>query len=516
MNFIWPLAGLTVVLAIILVALLVMYFRGAKPKDELEEDGDNPAAVPSKKTPFQGKVDVSQCLDELKQQKDIIKQLIVDCDPADKKRMTLFECWALFLDVEYSLVSTKSFDKSVDAALEQFLPLTEDVGFAQEMDGMVKKIAAQKKLSKNMTKEIERKANSLEAKTLFTDKLNDKLEALRKELSEEEEIDKFLLDARLELTSLWQLENRLQEQLEDMKAQNQEASDYQEAVQAFLDDTELGDFVAPIHDEYQGKVQQLKTVADYQKSIIQELKREVQAAKENKADGANIEYDVVLARLEKTFQDKKTILHKLEDKLDSLQVIQHNLTLDVEKHDVMLAAKDAELKQQEQSDSNLQTMQSILEQQQDSVRNIEGLLDQAPLIQESEQLVQEQSSKIQQIKKMIDESELFVEVLEQDLDKEQKEQEGLQLKLSELSEALANAIPSGMNADNVDIDKLKQQNSELEAEIQSMEKALAEQSDTPSDESLALQEKLDALDEKILKIRDDYAQMEEKYLSALL
>jgi len=515
MDFIWLLAIVSGVLLIVFLVVLVLYIRGRQNTDQ--EHDDKSDGEPNPRQSKQNEIDFTTCLAELKQQKDIIKQLIVECDPEDKKRMMLFECWALFLDVEYSLVSTQTLEDDIDSALEQFLPLTEDVNFAQSMDGIVKKIAAQKKLSQNMVKEIERKSSVVQAKTESAHQLNQKLEALRTDLSEEDEIDKFLLKVRLELASLWQLENRLKAQLASLEEGSGETKgNYQNAVETFLDNADIEDFITPIHSEYQNKLQQLKAMSDYQKTVIDELKSAVQTAKNNKSNDRSIEYDVALARLEKTFLDKKNILHKLEAKIDSLQIIQHNLTLDVQKQNSLIADKKEELKEQESDTQGRSAMHSILEQQQTSVRAIEDLFDQAPLIQESEQLVEKQSSKIGKIKKMVNESELFVELLEQDLDIEHKKHEELQFRLSEFSEKLLESTAENTVENKEEIETLRKTNNDLETEIRAIEEKLVNQTTQPTEGAIKLQKQLAELDEKIVKMKTDYDQMEEKYLSALL
>lgn len=513
MNLIWSLAALAVFLLLTLIVTLVIYFRREKvaKEDQVEQDDNQNSPQTA------NGVDVQACLNELKHQKEIVEKFIIDCDPEDKKRHMLFECWSLFLDVEYAIISTQSMTADIDTALEKFTHLTDDVGFAQSMDVLVKQISAQKKLSDNMIKEIEEKNKMLMLKTETSSLLNDKLEALRAELSEEMEVDQALLDIRLELATLWRLESHIKEQLATNSNEMTDGvePEYQNLLESFLEDSNIEDFMAPIQDEYQGKLEQLKAMADYQKTVIAELKSAVKEV--NGKDGGNsLNYDVALARLEKTFADKKDILHKLEAKLDSLQAIKQSLTLDFQKQDALVTAKTEELKSQDSINEEVEksAMQSILEQQQTSVQAMEDLFDQAPLVQASEQLIKEQSSKIESIKKMVDESELFVELLEQDLDKEQKIQDDMQLRLAELSEKLVNI--SNTSVSDSEVERLKEENEELEAEIRVMEKELVSHSDAPNEEIEKLKTQVAELDEKITKMKADYAQMEEKYLSALL
>lgn len=507
MQMIWVLAGLSVLLLATLVFMLTIYFRA-------KHDADNPGK--EKKALETGK-EVSACLAELQQQKKIVEQLIIDCDPEDKKRLMLFECWVLFLDVEYSIISTHTIDADIDTALEKFVPLTDDVDFAQSMDMLVKQIAAQKKLASNMTKEIEAKSKILERKTEATDQLNAKLEKLRAELEDEDELDADLLSLRLQLSELWRLENHVKEQLSAAKRADQPQSDYQELLESFVEDSEIEDFLAPVQAEYQSKLEQLKTMADYQKGVIQELKNAIKGSNDGDSTSLSLSYDVALARLEKTFADKKTILHKLEAKLDSLQEIKQSLTLDFQTQNALVTAKEIELQSKAQAEKGQETnaMQNILAQQQTSVQAMEDLVDQAPLIKESEQLITQQTSKIETIKQMMNESELLVEVLEQDLDKEQKRQDELQSKLADLSELLVNSANSNTISDH-EMNALIEENKALADEIKTMEKELLSYSAVPTDEVTHLKEQIEALDEKIIKVKTEYDQMEEKYLSALL
>ena len=515
MDLIWTLIALTAVLFIIFITVLVLYFRKSKNKQDKTIETASTSGTKQK----QENLDLSICLAELQHQKDIIKLLADECDPEDEKRLMLFQCWELFLNVEYDLISTQSLSADIDTALEQFLPLTEDVNFAQSMDTIVKKIAAQKKLSTNMMQEIERKNSILLTKTEASNQLNSKLESLRAELSKEEAVDKALLDARLELATLWQLESRIKEELAHVDLTHENTTpEYRSALEDFLSNSDIDDFMSPIQEEYQNKVNQLKSMADYQKTIIEELKSAIKEVSSQDPNSSSLNYDVAVARLEKTFINKKAILHKLEAKLDSLQAIKQNLTLDSQAQNALIIAKEAELNTQiPVSDANEKSaIQSILEQQQTSVQAMEDLFDQAPLIKESELLVEKQSSKIEKVKRMVNESELFVELLEQDLDVEQKRQDDLQLRLSNLSESLLDN-PSITKEDRDQIEVLKEENEELEAEINAMEKELLTHKNTaPNEESIKLQSKVEELNEKIIKMKEDYANMEEKYLSALL
>lgn len=517
-NFLWLLAMVAGgLLVILLIILTVNAYLGKKTEKAISEEND--VEDEELESHIAGGIDVGPSLRTLRQQQQILEQLILDCDPDDGKRLMLLECWELFLDVEYELIKQQKMTENLDKELEKFLPLTDYVDFAQSMEVILKKIAAQKAMAQNIVKEIEHKTAVIEAKTEATNQMSRKVDAIRQEIAKEDELDKSLLDLRLQLANLWKLENRIKDKLANniTRGETDEpvSEEYQSALEAFLDDAALGDFITPIQEEYQSKIEQLKSMANFQKGIIHDLKLALKEASEKGTPKASMGFEVAIARLEKTFTEKRNILRKLEAKLDSLQLVRHNLTLDIEKHDALIQEKGEELKQQEESSeqSKKGDMQAILQQQHASVGNIEALYDNAPFMKESEQLIQDQEAKIKKIKRLVNESELLVELLEQDLEAEQKRQEELTLKLAEAE------TNQTSDDENREIERLQLANQKLQSDIKHMKSQLMKRLLTPTDsqqDDLDWADKLEELDKKIERVKTDYAQMEEKYLSALL
>lgn len=449
----------------------------------------------------------------LEQQQIIVGELKRASSAQDRLRIAILNCWELFLELESKLVKKEASVQEIDQRLVQFIPLTQENGFAEMMESLVEKIAAQRGVAKTINKDIERKNQLLMAKMGVNAELNEKFDRMKAELESEYEVDARLAEMRVELVQVYQLENAIKAKLVELKeAPNAVSEDYQLALELFLSSNDLGDFIEPLQDEFGDKIEELKSVAEYQANTIMDLKLVVKDAASKKGNHKyKIDYDIIVAKLEKSLSDKKQILSRLESKLDSLQMVKYQLAEDDQKHDRLVNEKDTELA----SLSEGANMQLIFSQKQVSLNNMERQLDAAPLTDESQAYAKKLAEKVSAFKSMMNESELFVEMLEFELDSEQKKNADLQTRLAELSDYVMQQSMRVESVDRKDSAQLEEVNAELLLEISTMKKESAKNTDA-SNESISLQNKINALNEKNSKMKQDYAELEDKFLSSLL
>jgi len=454
----------------------------------------------------------------LAQQQAIVNELKKTCPEKDKLRFSLLECWSLFLDLECKLVSKKVTSQEVDQQLEQFIPLTQEAGFSQMMESLVKKISAQRNLSQAINKDIERKNQLVQAKMGVNQALNNKFDRMRVELESEPEVDAKLAEIRIQLVQVYQLENAIRSRLTALKqAPDKVSEDYQLALELFLNSSDLDDFIAPLQNEFEDKIEELKAVAEYQANTIKELKLVVKdAIDQQHSNKYEINYDIIVVKLEKSLSDKKQILSRLELKLDSLQMVKYQLSKDVKKQDKLALEKDIELQQINQArEDEVANMQAIFFKKETSLNNMERQLDGAPLTEESQAYANELAEKIAAFKLMMSESELFVEMLEFELESEQNKSADLQTRLAELSDYVMQQSMRVESIDRQDSTQLDEANAELRLEISTMKKEF-ERNSSDSEVSISLQKKISQLDDEIAQMKCRYAEMEDSFLSSLL
>ena len=498
------------------------YIAAKKSQDkEPSENDDNTAVGNVKAEPkqldakLQTQVNV---LALLEQQKVIVSELKQSLVGQDRLKVAILDCWELFLNLETQLVNKDVSVQEIDQKLEQFIPLTQENGFSEILESLVKKIAAQRSLAQAIDKDIEHKNQLLMSKMSVNAELNEKFDRMKSELEAEPEVDVKLAEMRVELVQVYQLENAIRAKLRALKEAPDEISEeYQLALELFLNSSELDDFIAPLQNEFGDKIEELKAVAEYQANTINELKQVVKETKEQQESGKyKIDYDIIVAKLEKSLSDKKQILSRLELKLESLQMVKSRLSQDAQKHDRLVNEKDYELQLVSQSqDTEVTNMQSIFSQKQASLNNMEQQLDAAPLNDESQAYATELAEKVTAFKLMMSESEMFVEMLEFELEAEQKKSAELQTRLAELSEYVMQQSQRVESIDRQDSIQLEEANSELEAEINTMRKEF-DRNNAGTNEAVDLQKKIVEIDERIMKMKQDYAEMEDKFLSSLL
>lgn len=454
----------------------------------------------------------------LAQQKLIVNELKQSTDEDNRLKVAILDCWELFLDLESQLVKKDVGVQEIDQKLEQFIPLTQESGFSEILESLVKQIASQRSLAQAIDKDIEHKNQLLMSKMSVNAELNEKFDRIKAELEVEPEVDVKLAEMRVELVQVYQLENSIRAKLRALKEAPDEVSeDYQLALELFLNSSELDDFIAPLQNEFDDKVEELKAVASYQATIINELKLIVKETKEQKENGKyKVDYEIIVAKLEKSLSDKNQILSRLELKLESLQAVKARLSQDAQKQERLVNEKDYELQLVNQSqEAELTNMQSIFSQKQASLNNMEKQLDGAPLNDESQTYANELAEKVKAFKLMMSESEMFVEMLEFELEAEQKKSAELQTRLAELSEYVMQQSQRVDSIDRQDSIQLEEANSELEAEINTMRKEL-ERNNAGANDAADLQKKIAEIDERLVKMKQDYAEMEDKFLSSLL
>jgi hypothetical protein len=454
----------------------------------------------------------------LAQQQGIVDGLKKTCSEKDKLRSSLLDCWALFLDLEYKLVTKQVTSQEVDQQLEQFIPLTQEAGFSQMMASLVKKISAQRNLSQAINKDIERKNQLVLAKMGVNHELNIKFDRMKAELDEEPEVDRKLAEMRIKLVQAYQLESAIKSRLSSLKqSQDKVSEDYQLALELFLNSSDLDDFIAPLQSEFENKVEELKTIAEYQANTIKDLKLVVkESVDQQQLNKYKINYDIIVAKLEKSLSDKKQILSRLELKLESLQMVKYQLSKDVKLQDELVLVRDVELQQINQaSESDVANMQTIFSKKEVSLNNMERQLDGAPLTEESQAYANELAEKITAFKLMMNESELFVEMLEFELESEQRKNADLQTRLAELSDYVMLQSMRVESIDPQDSIRLEEVNAELTLEIRAMKDEF-EKSFNESEESILLQKRISSLDDEISQMKRQYAEMEDTFLSSLL
>ncbi|MGB0941348.1 MAG: hypothetical protein ACPGUE_03050 [Marinomonas sp.] len=454
----------------------------------------------------------------LEQQKVIVTELRQSLVEQDRLKVAILDCWELFLSLETQLVNKDVSVHEIDQKLEEFIPLTQESGFSEMLESLVKKIAAQRSLAQAIDKDIEHKNQLLMSKMSVNAELNEKFDRIKSELEVEPEVDLKLSEMRVELVQVYQLENTIRAKLRELKeAPDNTSEEYQLALELFLNSSELDDFIAPLQNEFGDKIEELKAVAEYQANTINELKAIVKETKEQQESSKyKIDYDIIVVKLEKSLSDKKQILSRLELKLESLQMVKAKLSQDAQKHDRLVNEKDYELQLVSQSqESEMANMQSIFSQKQISLNNMEKQLDAAPLNDESQAYANELAEKVTAFKLMMSESEMFVEMLEFELEAEQKKSAELQTRLAELSEYVMQQSQRVESIDRQDSIQLEEANTELEAEINTMRKEF-ERNNAGTTEAADLQKKIAEIDERVIKMKQEYAEMEDKFLSSLL
>lgn len=516
----WGLVVISALLSVSLVFFVVRYFalkreaQGSTP----ERAGGDASGVKNDLT-MVSESEKQEWLALLKQQRLICTRLLTALPKQDFQGRSALSCWATFLDVETHIIEHSVPNDKALMLLGVFKSLLDRVDRAQEIDALLKSLKVNQSLLNELNKVIQKASDKVFDEVNITSELNDELAELQSALAKEAELDESLASLRAEMASMCEFLDRLKQHLEEVKAGGENAS-YVNVLEAFVEEAGESGFLDSVRSELDSKVTSLKELAAYQKTIIEGLKTQVHEAKAgNEGAGKNISaYDVLIVRLEKTLLESGRVVKRLESKLLSLQTIRYNLNIDAIKRDEALKKKKALLEQKKQSASPSMDIYGVIEEERNTMKNIEDLLYQDSFTEASDAYANEQVAKLASLRQMVNESELYVEMLERDLENAHVLHETLEYKLNHPDDVVA---VSGSDLDLLasqdleEVENLKEINDELNEERKRLEAEIYDGRDQ-SEEALKLQKKIDDLDNKIETVQKKYVEMEERYLTALM
>jgi hypothetical protein len=462
-----------------------------------------------------------QWLALLEQQRNICAQLLVELPKSDFQGRAALSCWAIFLDVEIHIIEQSVPNSKIAPLLEAFKSILDKVDRAQEIDELLKSLKVNQYLLRELNKVIQKAGEKVFAQVNITSELNFQLSQLQGKLAKETELDESLAVLRAEMASMCEFAERLKQHLAEIR-EKEDGSLYLEALEAFLASTDQSVFLHSVRSELDDKVSDLKQLAVYQKAIIAELKEQVRKVKVvHDEDGKHVGiYDISIVRLEKSLLESSRVVKRLEKKLESLQTIKYNLNIDVIKRDEALRKKKALLQQKDKNAYQNIDIYGVFDEERNTMKNMEDLLYQDSLTEESDTFASEQASKLGSLRLLVNESELYVEMLERDLEKARLLRENLEYKLLH-PESIKKAVHDEDGVDalaNQDLDEfenLREVNEELEEERKRLEAELYD-GHVQSAEFTKLQKKILELDEKIALAQKNYVEMEERYVAALM
>lgn len=511
----WGLIATSVMFAVAFVALVVRYLSLRKQlnTDKIDEEGERNESDSMSSSDSAQVSEKEQWLALLNQQKLICGQLLSKLAKDDFQGRASLSCWSIFLDVEIKIIEEGLDDIDVISLLSSFKNILDKIDKAQEIDALLKSLKVNQTVLRELNKVIQRTGDKIFNQVNITADLNAQLDKLQAQLAKEAELDESLGLLRSEIASMFELAERLKHHLDEVKKSGV-TPEYIEALEDFLGGVDESDFLNAVGSEMDDKVADLKQLAANQKAIIEELKAQMRQLKGG-GDHHIGEYDIAMARLEKSLLESSRVIKRLESKLENLHNIKHNLNIDLVKRDEALAQKTAQLTGNEPSGADIY---SVIDEELSTMRNMEDLLSQGDLTEASDAFATEQASKIQELRQMVNDSELYVEALERDLEKARVLRENLEYKLSH-PESLAN--PEFQDSDILlekeleELENLREINDELEAERKRLITELYD-GQAQTEEFSKLRHKVDELDKKIDSVQQSYVEMEEKYLNAIM
>ena len=514
----WGLIASSALLFVVLIFVLLRYFS-LKKKLSGADDVDKPESASLPNNLQEASIsEKRQWLALLEQQRNICIQLLGELPKSDFQGRAALSCWEIFLDVEIEIIERSISNSEVFALLEAFKSLMDKVDRAQEIDALLKSLKVNQSLLRELNKVIQKAGEKVFAQVNVTSELNLKLEKLQKQLDKENELDESLASLRSEMASLYEFSERLKLHLAEAKEEGDNPL-YIDALEEYLNSADQSDFVHSVRSELDEKIADLKQLASYQKNIIADLKEQARKVKvEHEGDEKHIgAYDITIVRLEKSLLESSRVVKRLEGKLDSLQAIKYNLNIDMIKRDEALKQKKALLEKQSKDDVQGIDIYGVIEEERNTMKNMEDLLHKDSFTEESDAFASEQASKLSSLRLMVNESELYVEMLERDLDKARVLRENLEHKLLHPEEIgdidEEDDVLASRNQEEVE--NLREINEELEDERKRLEAELFDVQDQ-REEFDALQKKIDELDKKIESVQKNYVEMEERYLTALM
>jgi chromosome segregation ATPase len=518
----WGLIASSVVLLTILIFVFLRYLSLKK------QASDAGVSVDKKTTERDGGLndasleERAQWLALLRQQRSICTRLLEESPKSDFQGRAALSCWSIFLDVEIQAIEQSLSNAEVLDRLDAFKGILDKIDHAQEIDELLKALKINQSILRDLNKIIQKASDKVSAQVNITSELNLQLDKLHAELAKEADLDSALALLRAEMASMCEFAERLKAHLAEVKEDGDNAQ-YVDALEAFLSDADDSDFLNSVRSELDDKVADLKQLAAYQKTIIEDLKEHVRQVKVgHEGDGKHIgEYDIHIVRLEKTLLESSRVVKRLEGKLESLQAIKYNLNIDVIKRDEELKKKKAILDQQGDAVPQGMDIYGVFDEERSAMKNMEDLLHQGSFTEESDAFASEQASKLSSLRQMVNESELYVEMLEKDLDKAHLLRESLEFKLLHPDAPMAEEADDSVDLDALaskdleEIENLQEINDELDEERKRLEAELSDGQDQ-SKEFAKLQEKIEELDGKIETVQKNYVDMEGRYLTALM
>lgn len=517
----WGLILSSVVLCVMLAFMLTRYISLKKMAADTSVISNDAASQKTIDTQNISPDDKAQWLSLLEQQKNICSQLLSELSAKDFSGRASLSCWAIFLEIEIRIIERSVPNSEIAALLEAFKSILYKVDRAEEIDGLLKSLKVNQSLLRELNKVIQKAGDKVFAQVSITSDLNRQLDKLQSQLAVEVQLDESLALLRAEMASMYELFERLKLHLVDLREEGEdEDAHYINALEQFLDGSEQSDFLHSVRSELDDKIIDLKQLAADQKSIIEALKEEVRNAKLDTEGGIKHlgEYDISIARLEKSLLESSRVVKRLEQKLQNLQVIKHNLKIDVSKRDEALKQKKALLQNNSSSVQSVD-IRDVFDEERDAMQNMEDLLYQGDFTEETDAFSAEQASKLSALRLMVNESELYVEMLENDLEKQRLLREELEKKLKSPSDTgvhTSSGAHSELNSQDMEeLENLKEINAELEEEQKRLASKLQDAQDLSQD-AADLEKKIAELDEKIASTQKQYIEMEERYLAALM
>jgi len=432
----WGLILSSVVLCVMLAFMLTRYISLKKMAADANVINDDAASQKAIDTQNISPDDKAQWLSLLEQQKNICSQLLAELSAKDFSGRASLSCWAIFLEIEIRIIERSVPNSEIAALLEAFKSILYKVDRAEEIDGLLKSLKVNQSLLRELNKVIQKAGDKVFAQVSITSDLNRQLDKLQSQLAIEVQLDESLALLRAEMASMYEFFERLKRHLVDLREEGEdEDAHYINALEQFLDGSEQSDFLHSVRSELDDKIIDLKQLAADQKSIIEALKEEVRNVKlHTEGDIKHLgEYDISIARLEKSLFESNRVVKRLEQKLQNLQVIKHNLKIDVSKRDEALKQKKALLQNNSSSVQSVD-IRDVFDEERDAMKNMDDLLYQGDFTEETDAFSAEQASKLSALRLMVNESELYVEMLENDLEKQRLLREELEKKLNSPSD----------------------------------------------------------------------------------
>lgn len=423
---------------------------------------------------------------------------------------TLLLSWKTFLEVERTTIQNDIPRIDIEPYLDVFQTLLNKVDKALEIDELQKKLQEQKSLLEEVKKSDAKASDSLSQSMDSSSKLKLALDTFQLKLMHEADLDVDLAKTREEIARLCAVRDAVQSKLDLQDSESDvEPIGY---LESFLSSMEPPTFLASMEDEFADKVTDLKRISSEQLKTIQSLQKECKEMKlgetNQRVQSGN---DVLIARLEKILLDRNRSVKSLENKLNNLHMIRHNLNIDLNKKEEVIHVKDQMLKERYESTSALVNMKGLIERKHETMQSMEDLLHSTPLTAEFDEYSTEQGRRLSELKLMVSESELYVEMLERDLDSAHAEKEEYKLVLSTQNDGNItldkNAQPNYLKAQGR-IKKLEEQTLMLQDKLSANREAI-------KDIQVMLKE-IESMDAKIEAVTAEYVALEEKYLMTLI